>query len=115
MFLAKITRPKRTSQEVMEQVAVQATQHAIPNGNGSGAGGHGGGAHNADTHTDERKTKAEEPGDNYIGEVPRDVCLGEAIDRHCMNKLCWRKHGAKSIEQFKAALGTKRWEKQKQW
>ena len=29
--------------------------------------------------------------------------------------VCWRKHDAESIKQYKAALGAKRWEKQKQW
>ena len=43
------------------------------------------------------------------------MCLDEAIDGHCTDKLCWCKHDAESIKQFKAALGTKRWEKQKQW
>ena len=68
-----------------------------------------------DMHTDDEQPQAEELGDDYSGEVSRDVCLDEAIDGHCTHKLCWRKHDAESIKQFKAALGTKRWEKQKQW
>jgi hypothetical protein len=43
------------------------------------------------------------------------VCLDVAIDGHCTDKQCWRKHDAESIEQYKAALGMKRWEKKKQW
>ena len=43
------------------------------------------------------------------------MCLDEAIDGHCTDKLCWRKHDAESIEQCKAALGAKRWERKKQW
>ena len=45
------------------------------------------------------------------GKVERDVCLDEAIDGHGMDKQCWRKHDPESIEQYKAALGAKRWEK----
>ena len=98
---------KHMSPEVMDQVVVRATQHTIRNRDGSGAGGHGGRAHNTDMHTDNS--------DDYTGKVLQDVCLGKAIDGHCTDKLCWRKHNAESIEQFKAALGTKRWEKQRQW
>ena len=49
------------------------------------------------------------------GNVQRDVCLDAAIYGQCTDEQCWRKHDAESIEHFKAALGTKRWEKKKQW
>ena len=72
-----------------------------------------------DTHTDvdEEQSQAEEPGlsDHMGGKVQRDVCLDAAIYGQCTDEQCWRKHDAESIEQFKAALGTKRWEKKKQW
>ena len=100
-----------TARQVANQVAVRATQEAIRAGGVTERCD----ANNTDTHTDDEQPQAEEPGDDYGGEVPRDVCLGEAIDGHCTDKLCWRKHDAESIEQYKAALGAKRWEKQKQW
>ena len=75
--------------------------------------GVGGIAHNMDVHTDNKQPQG--GSDNDSGEIRRDMCLGEAIDRHCTDKLCWRKHNAKSIEQYKAALGTKCWGKQKRW
>ena len=67
------------------------------------------------TCPDDERPQAEEPGDDYTGEVPRDVCLSEAIDGHCRDKRCWRKHDCESIKQYKAALGTKHWESEKQW
>ena len=89
---------KHMSQVMVDQVAMHITQHAIRDGNGSGAGGHGGGAHNTDTHTNNNvhneQLQAEEPGDNYSGKVQRDVCLDEAIDGHYTDEFCWRKHDA---------------------
>ena len=73
------------------------------------------------THTDDnvhnKQLQAEKPGlsDHMGGKVKQEVCLDEAIDGHCTDKQCWRKHDAKSIEQYKAALGMKCWEKKKQW
>ena len=44
-------------------------------------------------------------GDSGEVKIERDVCLDEAIDGHCTDERCWRKHDAESIEQYKAALG----------
>jgi hypothetical protein len=112
---------KHMSKAVMDQVAVHVTQHTIRGRIGPGAGGHEGGAHNTDTHTDDdvhdEQPQAEKPGlsDHMGGKVQRDVCLDAAIYGQCTDKQCWRMHDAKLIEQYKAALGTKRWEKNKQW
>ena len=95
-------------------MAVHITHHAIRNGIGPGDGGHEGGAHNTDMHTDvdvhDEQSQAEKPGlsDHMGDKVQRDVCLDAAIYGQCTNEQCWRKHDAESIEQFKAALGTKR-------
>ena len=71
--------------------------------------------HNTDTHTDDEQPQGSS--DDSSGEVKinRDMCLSKAINRSCSDKLCWRKHDAESIEEYKAALGTNCWEMKKQW
>ena len=58
---------KHTTQEVMNQVAVHATQHAIQYRAETGAGGCGGSTHNMDMHTDNKQPQG--GSDNDSGEV----------------------------------------------
>ena len=112
---------ERTSKVVMDQMAVHTTHHTIQDRTGPGAGGHEGGAHNTDTHTDDNvhneQPQAEKPGlsDHMGGKVQQDICLNAAIYGQCTDKQCWHKHDAESIKEYKAALGTKCWEKNMQW